>query len=115
MTTQASVRHAGNVAIVDLSGPVTMGEGSGLVRSTIKDLVGNGHRQILVNLQNVAQMDSSGLGELVGTYATLSNLGGNIKLVHVAGRVGTLLEITKLYTVLHSFSDEAEALRSFPS
>jgi anti-sigma B factor antagonist len=113
MSTHAAVRHSGEVAIVDISGPVTLGEGCGLVRSTIKNLVSTGHKNILVNLQNVGYIDSAGLGELVGSYATISNLGGQIKLLNVAGRVNDLLQVTKLYTVFVTFSDESEAVRSF--
>ncbi len=113
MSTHASVRHSGGVAIVDVSGPITLGEGCGLIRSTIKDLVASGHKDILVNLQNVGYIDSAGLGELVGSYASISNLGGHIKLLHVTGRVNDLLQVTKLYTVFLTFADEGEALRSF--
>lgn len=113
MSTHANVRHAGNVAIVDVSGPITLGEGCGLLRGTIKELVAKGNKEILVNLQNVGYIDSAGLGELVGSYATISNLGGHIKLLNVAGRVNDLLQITKLYTVFIIFADEADAIRSF--
>ncbi|HWC97902.1 MAG TPA: STAS domain-containing protein [Candidatus Sulfopaludibacter sp.] len=115
MSAHASVRHVGDVAVVDLSGKITLGEGCGLVRGTIKDLVSAGHKNILLNVQNVGYIDSAGLGELVGSYATISNLGGQIKLLHVEGKVRDLLQVTKLYTVFIAFSDEAEALRSFAS
>jgi anti-sigma B factor antagonist len=115
MSTHASVRHSGDVAIVDLSGRITLGEGCGLVRGTIKDLLAGGHKDILINLQNVGYIDSAGLGELVGSYATISNLGGRIKLLNVQGKVKDLLQVTKLYTVFITFSDEEEALRSFAS
>jgi anti-sigma B factor antagonist len=115
MSAHASVRHVGNVAVVDLSGKITLGEGCGLVRGTIKDLVSAGHKEILLNVQNVGYIDSAGLGELVGSYATISNLGGHIKLLHVEGKVRDLLQVTKLYTVFEAFSDEAEALQSFAS
>ena len=85
MSTHAEVRHSGDVAIVDVSGPITLGEGTGLVRATIKDVIAKGHKNILVNLQKVGYIDSAGLGELVGTYATVSNLGGHIKLLNVNG------------------------------
>jgi len=113
MSTHASVRQSGGVAIVDVSGPITLGEGTGLVRAKIKELVANGHKDILVNLQNVGYIDSAGLGELVGAYASVSNLGGHIKLLNVAGRVNDLLQVTKLYTVFETFSNEAAALSSF--
>lgn len=115
MSTHVSVRHSGNVAIVDISGRITLGESTGLVRGTIKDLVASGHKDILVNLQDVGYIDSAGLGELVGAYATVSNLGGQIKLLGVEGKVKDLLQVTKLYTVFITFSDEAEAVGSFAS
>lgn len=113
MSATAAVRHSGNVAIVDLAGRITLGEGCGLVRDTIKGLVNGGARNLLINLRNVTYIDSAGLGELVGSYATISNMGGNIKLLHVEGKVKDLLQITKLYTVFVTFSDEAAALKSF--
>lgn len=115
MSTQASVRHSGSVAIVDLSGRITLGEGCGLVRGTIKDLVTAGQKQLLINLQNVSYIDSAGLGELVGSYATVTNQGGQIKLLNVQGKVKDLLQVTKLYTVFETFSDEASGVGSFPS
>lgn len=113
MSSKADVRNSGNVAIVDLAGKITLGDGSGLVRSTIKNLITAGNKDILLNLQDVTYIDSAGLGELVGSYATITNLGGRIKLLHPQGKVKDLLAVTKLYTVFVSFDDEAEALRSF--
>jgi anti-sigma B factor antagonist len=113
MSVKAAIRNSGDVAIVDLSGKITLGEGSGLLRSTIKDLVTAGSKNILLNLAGVTYLDSAGLGEMVGSYATVTNQGGQIKLVNVQSKVGDLLQITKLYTVFAAFSDEGEALRSF--
>src|SRR5262244_3611164 len=73
MSCSAVVRHSDDVAIVDLSGRITLGEGSGMVRNTIKDLVSSGHRKILLNLGEVSYIDSAGLGELVSAYATVRN------------------------------------------
>ena len=115
MSLKASVRHAGDVSIVDLAGRITLGEGSGLVRSTIKDLVAEGHKKILVNLKEVSYLDSAGLGELVGSYASVQHMGGAIKLLHPQTRVHDLLQVTKLFTVFVAFDDENEALRSFAS
>jgi anti-sigma B factor antagonist len=109
------VRHAGDVAIVDLSGKITLGDGSGLVRATIKELLGAGSRSILLNLQDVTYIDSAGLGEMVGSYATVTSQGGAIKLLNVQGKVKDLLQVTKLYTVFATFSDEESAIRSFAS
>ena len=115
MSFQAKARQAGNVAIVDLAGKLTLGEGSGMVRNTIKDLVAAGNKNILINLHDVTYLDSAGLGELVGSYATISNIGGQVKLLHAQGKVKDLLAVTKLYTVFVTFDNEAEALRSFDS
>jgi len=113
MSTKATLRFAGRIAIVDLEGRLTLGEGSGLVRSKIKEVVNAGHKHILLNLQGVNYIDSAGLGELVGSYATVSNLGGEVKLLNTQAKVRDLLQVTKLYTVFPSFSDETEAVQSF--
>ncbi len=115
MSCKAAVRHAGNIAIVDLSGRVTLGDGSGLVRETIKGLLVSGEKDVLLNLQDVTYMDSAGLGELVGSYASVTNAGGRIKLLNPQGRVSEVLTITKLYTVFETYSDEAAAIASFSS
>ena len=110
---KANVRWAGNVAIVDLSGKITLGEGSGTLRNTIKDLVNKGEKNILLNLKDVTYIDSAGLGEMVGAYATVTNAQGSVKLLHPQNKVHDLLQVTKLFTVFIAFDDEQEALRSF--
>lgn len=113
MSAKADVRHSASVAIVDLAGRITLGEGSGLLRSTVKDLVTSGHKNILLNLKGVSYLDSAGLGEMVGSYATVTHQGGQIKLLNVQSKVHDLLQLTKLYTVFAAYADEEEALRSF--
>jgi anti-sigma B factor antagonist len=113
MSIKAAVRQSGNVAIVDLSGRITLGEGSGLLRSTVKDLVTAGQTKILLNLKEVGYIDSAGLGEMVGSYASVTNQGGEIKLLNVQSKVDSLLQVTKLYTVFATYTDEGEAVRSF--
>jgi anti-sigma B factor antagonist len=113
MSCKASVRHVGDVAVVDISGRLTLGDGSGMIRNTIKDLVTAGERRILLNLKDVSYMDSAGLGEMVGAYATVSNIGGSIKLLNTQGKIKDLLQVTKLYTVFASFDDEGKAVSSF--
>src|SRR5690349_9009049 len=95
MSLKATVRRAGDVSIVDLAGRLTLGEGSGLVRATIKEVVASGQKNILVNLKDVTYIGSAGLGELVGAYATVTNMGGNIKLLHPQSKVHDLLQVTK--------------------
>jgi anti-sigma B factor antagonist len=113
MSLKAGTRRVGDVSILDLSGRLTLGEGSGLLRATIRDVVNAGDRKIVINLRDVNYIDSAGLGELVGAYATASNAGAIIKLLHTQSRVRDLLQVTKLYTVFVTFEDEAEAVRSF--
>lgn len=113
MALKTSVRQVGNVAIVDLSGRITLGEECAKLRETLKGLQASGQKAILLNLADVSYIDSAGLGELVGTYASMQNSGGEIKLLNVQSKVGDLLQVTKLYTVFQTHSDEAEAVRSF--
>lgn len=113
MSFKATVRHTGDVAIVDLGGRLTLGDGSGTLRSTIKELIGAGSKKILVNLKDVSYIDSSGLGEMVSSYASVNSAGGQIKILNAQSRVRDLLTVTKLFSVFESFSDEAIALISF--
>jgi len=108
-----TTRQVGDVTIVDAAGRITLGEGSSAFRDTIKELVNKGHKKILVNLGDVTYIDSSGIGELVSGYTTVSNAGGQLKLLNLTKRVHDLLQITKLYTVFEVFDDEAKALASF--
>ncbi len=113
MSLKISVRQAGNVAIIDLEGRVTLGEAAGSLRETIKDLVAKDRKNILLNLSEVGYIDSSGLGELVGAFATVSNRGGRLKLLNLQKRVTELMQITKLISVFEVFTDEAAALAAF--
>jgi len=113
MAFQVSMRHEGDVAVVDLSGRITLGEGWGTLREAIRRLLAEGHKQVLLNMKNVSYIDSAGLGELVGSYATMMNQGGRMKLLHAENKVRDVLQVTRLYPVFENFADEATALRSF--
>jgi anti-sigma B factor antagonist len=113
MPCKATIRQAGDVTIVDISGRITLGDGSGVVRETVKDVLKGGQKNFVLNLGEVSYIDSSGLGELVGAYATSANQGAQIKLLNAQKRVDDLLQLTKLYTVFESFTSETDALRSF--
>ena len=113
MSCHASVRHLGNVAIVDLNGTITLSSGIGSIRGAVKGLVDAGHKDILLNLGGVGYMDSSGLGEMAGTFATVTNLGGRLRLLNAHSRVDSLLHVTRLYTVMATFDDEDSAVASF--
>lgn len=106
-------RQAGDVTILDLSGPVRMGEGSIALRDATRRLVEEGKRKVLLNLGGVNYMDSSGIGELIANYTTIRNKGGEVKLLNLTGKIKDLLVITKLLTVFDAYESEAEALNSF--
>ena len=113
MSAIVKTRQVDGVAVVDVSGRITLGEGSSSVRDTLRDLIGKGEKKILLNLSDVSYIDSSGIGELVSGYTTISNQGGTLKLVGLTKRVKDLLQITKLYTVFDVHEEEAHAIRSF--
>ncbi|MBI3665138.1 MAG: STAS domain-containing protein [Acidobacteria bacterium] len=113
MSIKASTRQVGATAIVDLSGRITLGEGSSTLRETVRDLVSKGQKTILLNLGDVTYIDSSGIGELVSSFTTVKNQGGQLKLLNLQKKVHDLLQITKLYTVFEVHTDEAAALKSF--
>ena len=113
MSVKLSTRQVGDVTVIDATGRITLGEGASTLRDTVRDLAGNGHKKLLLNLSEVSYIDSSGIGELVSGFTTLTNQGGQLKLVGLTKRVKDLLQITKLYTVFEVFDDEASAVRSF--
>jgi anti-sigma B factor antagonist len=101
------------VTVLDAAGRITLGEGASAFRNAIRDLVASGKKKVLLNLGEVSYIDSSGIGELVSGFTTVTNSGGQLKLVGLSKRVKDLLQITKLYTVFEVFDDETEAVRSF--
>lgn len=106
-------RQAGDVTIMDLSGSVRMGEGAVALRNAIRGLVEQGKKKILLNLRGVKNIDSSGIGELIANYTTISRDGGQLKLLNLTDKIQNLLVITKLLTVFDSYDNEADALNSF--
>ena len=113
MSLKATVRESGGATVVDVSGRITLGEGSAMLRQTIRDLLNKGQNRIILNLGDVNYIDSSGIGELVSSFTTVKNHGGELKLLHLTKKVHDLLQITKLYTVFDVHSDEQTAVRSF--
>jgi anti-sigma B factor antagonist len=110
---KANNRQVEGVAVVDMSGRITLGEGSVILRDTIRDLVGKGQKKILLNLGDVTYIDSSGIGELVSAFTAVRREGGELKLLKLTKKVHDLLQITKLYTVFDIKDDEATAIKSF--
>ena len=113
MTMKSSSRQIDGVTVLDLSGRITLGEGSVILRDTIRDLIGRGQKRILLNLGDVSYIDSSGIGELVSAFTTVRNQGGELKLLNLIKKVHDFLQITKLYTVFDIKDDEATAIKSF--
>ncbi|MFN2499745.1 MAG: STAS domain-containing protein [Pyrinomonadaceae bacterium] len=110
---EVTERQAGDVTILDMSGAVRMGEGSIELRNAIRGLVEGGKKKILLNLRSVKNIDSSGIGELIANYTTVSRDGGQLKLLNLTEKIQNLLVITKLLTVFDAYDNEAEALNSF--
>ncbi|HVZ17637.1 MAG TPA: STAS domain-containing protein [Terriglobales bacterium] len=110
---KSSTRQVDGVSIVDLSGRITLGEGSTMLRDIVRDMIAKGQKKILLNLGDVTYIDSSGIGELVSAFTTVRNGGGELKLLNLTKKVHDLLQITKLYTVFDIKDDEATAIKSF--
>ncbi len=113
MSLSIAIRDVADVKVVDLSGRITLGEASGKLRATVSDLLDGGATKMLLNLGDVRYIDSSGLGELVSAYTTARGNGCTVKLMNVQAKVQDLLQITKLYTVFETHTDEATAVTSF--
>jgi anti-sigma B factor antagonist len=113
MPLRATHRDAGQATVVDLSGKITLGEGSALLRKTVRSLLDDKRTKIVLNLADVDYIDSSGIGELVSAFTTSKGRGGELKLLHLTKKVHDLLQLTKLYTVFDVYTDEGSALRSF--
>ena len=110
---KTDIRTVKDVRIVDWSGKITLGDETMTFRQTMRDLVKHGVKKIILNLGDVIYIDSSGVGELVSTYATVTNNGGQLKLLKLTNKIHELLTVTKLLTVFEVFDNEEDALASF--
>ena len=110
---KATVRNVGHVAIVDLSGKITIGEGDVVLRERVHELLEGGQKHVLLNLEKVSYMDSAGIGELVACYKRAKEKEGTVKLLNPSGKVYDLLQLTKLEEVFETYREENEALVSF--
>ena len=113
MSMKVATRQVDGVTILDLSGRITLGEGSVTLRDAVHDLVAKGSKHILLNLENISYIDSSGIGELVSAFTSVKNSGGELKLLNLTKKVHDLLQITKLYTVFDIWDNEASAVSAF--
>jgi anti-sigma B factor antagonist len=110
---KTKVRDVGGVRVLDLEGKITIGSGDVELRKSVEDAVAGGHNNILLNLQGVTHIDSSGIGEMVGVYTTMTRKGGKMKLVNLTPKINDILQVTQLITVFDVFDSESEALGSF--
>jgi anti-sigma B factor antagonist len=107
------IRKVGDVNVLDCSGKITLGEGTMAIRNTVREVLKNGGKKIILNLADVNYIDSSGIGELVSTYTTVTNHGGQLKLLSLTKKIQELLAITKLLTVFQVYDNEQAAVSSF--
>lgn len=110
---KSKVRDAGNVRVMDLEGKITIGSGDIQLRQLVEEALGAGHNKILLNLKGVSHIDSSGIGEMVGCYTTVTRRGGAMKLVNLTPKINDILQVTQLITVFDVFDNETEAVASF--
>ena len=107
------LREVSEVAILDMSGRITLGDGSVVLREMVGEQIASGRQAIIVNLGDVTYMDSSGLGELISAFTTAKNRGAALKLLNLTKRIRNPMEITKLYTFFDIYDDEDAAVDSF--
>jgi anti-anti-sigma factor len=110
---KATNRTVGNVEVIALQGKITIGSGDTQLREVIANALNAGKTNILLDLSGVTTIDSSGIGELVGSYTSVSNRGGKLKLLHLPAKLNELLHVTQLITVFEVYDNEQEAANSF--
>lgn len=107
------VRHHQGVTILEPKGKITIGVGDVALRDAVKGALEANSRKILVNLAGVSTIDSSGIGELVSAYTSVTNAGGKLKLAKLPSKINDILQITQLISVFEIFDTEEEALATF--
>jgi anti-sigma B factor antagonist len=110
---EIALRTIGDVVVIDLKGNVTLGAGEQKMREAIDELIGRGHKKVLLNMANVAVLDSSGIGAIIKSFTTAKREGGSLKLVNLSRLARQMLSVTGLLSVLEVFDDESSALASF--
>ena len=113
MSLQLTTRKQDSVTIIDLSGRITLGESTGMLRETVRKTLDAGDKNIVLNMGDVSYVDSAGLGELVGAYTSVNHAGGRMKLLNLQKKMTDLMQVTKLHTVFEVFENEADCVKSF--
>jgi anti-sigma B factor antagonist len=115
MSIKVSTRMVDGVVIVDLFGQLRLGEGTSRLRQVVQELLDQNYKKILLNMENVLHIDSSGIGELMGCYTSVKNKGGELKLLQLNKNVRNLMEVTRLYSIFDSHDDIPTAVKSYAS
>jgi anti-sigma B factor antagonist len=106
-------RDRDGVTILELEGKITIGKGDVALREAVQQALAEGANKLLIHLEKVSTIDSSGVGELVSAFTTVTNRGGKLKLVNLPPKVNDILQITQLITVFEVYDTEDEALATF--
>lgn len=114
MPLKMTERTVDGVSVLDLEGRIVLGEESSALRERVKNLLGQDHKKIILNMGNVSYIDSAGLGALVASYTSAKNQGAILKLVNLGGKFREVLQVTKLLTVFEVYDSEQAAISSFP-
>lgn len=110
---KVATRERDGVYVIAPEGKITIGAGDAQLKSSIVDALEAGHTNILLDMGKVQTLDSSGIGELVGAYTTVTNRGGKLKLLHLPSKISDLLQVTQLITVFEVYESEDEAVKAF--
>ena len=110
---KSSIRDHGDIRVIEMSGKITIGTGDVKVRELVSQALEDDKNKIVFDLGGVTAIDSSGIGEMVACYTTVTKRGGQLKLMHLSPKITDILQVTQLITVFDVFDDEREALGSF--
>ena len=113
MSAKLTSRQVGEVTVIDVEGRITLGEGSNMLRDELRHLISTNRRKILLNLADVSYMDSAGIGQLVAGFTTVTNQGGQLKLLKLTKRLKELLHMTRISSIFEIYDDEAAAIVTF--
>ena len=110
---KSEIRDRGDVRIIELSGKITIGSGDVKMRELIDNALEQGKTKILLDLAGVSTIDSSGIGEMVACYTTVTKQDGQLKILRMSPKINDIMQVTQLITVFDVFDDEEEAVASF--
>ncbi len=112
MRATVTARKLNGVSVVDVSGAIVLGEGTESLRETVRELIAAGANALILNLEGVSRMDSSGIGELIAARTAMLNRGGQLRLVNPSQIVRDVLQVTKVLSGFEVTADEKAAIAS---